>query len=161
MRLSALVWGYNLPTPRWGLYLARSIGLLSETSEVGAELPLTRHGGARWKQRCGDAFFTNCMQPEETHMRDAMEVGRAHVHPPLLNCYVKGKSWLRYTVILHKTQCKAASVLRGRYRCTSCVHIQGRWMSIQMMKTWMFWLAPDWDEQQDEVDKSELLCYLQ
>lgn len=60
------------------------------------------------------------MQPEETHVWDAMEVGRAHAHPPLLNCCVKGKSWLRYTVTLHKTQCKADSVLRGRYVHALC-----------------------------------------
>lgn len=62
--------------------------------------------------------------------------------PPFLNCSVKGNSWLRYTVILHKTQRKAASVLRGRY-VQPCVHIQSRWMSIQVMKTWVLWRAPD------------------
>lgn len=122
LRWGWALWGYNLHTPCWGLCLAGGIGFLSKSSEVGGELLLTLHGGTWWKQGCRSVFFTNPMQLAETRRQDVMEVGKAHVHPLLLNCCVKGKSWLRYTVILHKTQCKAASVLRGRYMHVLCAH---------------------------------------
>lgn len=150
MELNALVWGYNLHTPCWGLCLARGNRLLSETSEVVAELLPTHHGGARWKQGCRDAFFTNPMQPEKTRRQDAMEAGRTHMCPPLLNCCVKGKSWLRYTVILHKNQCKTASTLRGRYVHLLCAHPEQ--MDEHPDDEDSNVLAPpNWDEQQGEV----------
>ena len=46
MRLSALVWEYNLHTPGWGLCLAGGIRFLSETEEAGGELLPTGRGGA-------------------------------------------------------------------------------------------------------------------